>query len=170
MNKYRLKPCIGDCPPAGFEHDPCNLHFIISFSWPGGAANSDLDTGVFANEDTSGFSCANNANPFFQSGDIIQGENLVERHHVSVNLGSIQGDNFKLIEMFTHWHNAAPTPNQPVDLTVQEGGREETLLGLSTNISGNGCSVFVGEKQAKIKVPADGNWVLTKFDPDGSDI
>jgi hypothetical protein len=170
MNKYTLKPCIGPCPPAGFEHDPCNLHFIISFSWPGGTLDSDLDTGVFANLDTSGFACANNANPFFTSSDQISGENLVEIHHVSVNLGSIQGDNFKLIELFMHWHAGVPQPNQPVDITVQEGGREEILPGVLTNTFGNGCSVFVGQKQAKIKVPADGNWILTKFDPDGSDI
>lgn len=159
MNRYTLKPCSG-CPPEGFDHDLCNLYFIIYFSWPGGVDNSDLDTAVSANDATSGFGCDVVGNPFFVSGDQIEGQDLVEEHHISINLADIQNDNPKLIELFMHWHLAVPEPNQLVNIVVKEGGLEAKIENIQTNRAASGCSVTQGEKQGQIEIQADGSWEL----------
>lgn len=158
MAIYRLKPCGGRCPPSDFDHSPCDMHFIIEIHWP----EKDLDTGVIftANNKTSGFSCDNENNPVFESGDITQGTDLVEIHHVSVKSTDFGADTDPQIIVSIHWFSAMPDPNPDVTIYVKEGGRTESYV-TKAELEASGCSCDVGVQKVIVTIPQDRNWTFT---------
>jgi hypothetical protein len=157
MAIYRLKPCDGPCPPSGFDYSPCDMHFIVEIHWP----EKDLDTGVVytANDKTSGYSCDNDANPFFQSDDVTEGTDLKEIHHVSVKNTDLGGDEDPKIIVSIHWFDDIPDPNPDVTIYVKEGARTESYT-TKAGLQASGCSCNVGEQKVIVTIPQDRNWTF----------
>ena len=159
---YRFKERCNECPPYEFDHDPCSSrHFVIEFHWPGG---HDLDTGVSIPDPNnanatlnSGFDCLNPNNPFFKSGDITAGFNLKEFHHVSIPINTAS-----TINLYVHWHVSIPSPNQQVDIYVNQGVDQDDIS-VTPSTSANGCSVLVGEHVGVVTINANNTWTLTKL-------
>ena len=174
---YRFKEGCNECPPYGFDHDPCGRHFTVEIHWPGDPnVDLDLDTGVSfttdggATEKTSGYDCDDNggagaANPKFKSADQTAGVDLVESHHISVTPG-IGGD----ISVFIHWYvsvgSTAPA-NQPIKIYIKDGVREE-LCETTTQKIASGCSCdvdsngnLIGELKVSVDIDPDMTWTYT---------